>query len=275
MKRSIQPSKYIPFMIAHLGCLLVVFTGASWTAVTLAVVLYFVRMFAITGGLHRYFSHRTYKTSRGFQTVLAFVATSAGQMGPLWWAAHHRDHHRYSDTEDDIHSPQRHGFFWAHMGWVLDPQNDTTKVQLVKDWAKYPELVWLNKHFRVPPIALAIFCFSFGWFFGSYLGLLETTGLQCLGWGFFISTTALYHATFTINSISHVWGTRSFQTSDSSRNNFLLALITLGEGWHNNHHRFPNSEKHGLRWWQVDITHYIIRLFELSGLVWDVKVAKP
>lgn len=269
--KEIRPALSIPFFLVHLACLLVFWVGWSWPAVLLALGLYVLRMFAITGGLHRYFSHRTFKTHRWFQAVLGFLATTSAQLGPLWWAAHHRHHHKSSDQPDDIHSPRQHGFFMSHMGWILHPKYTETRWELVKDWTKYPELVWLDKNSKLPPLILAGFCLAFGGIFGNWLGWINITAAQSLVWGFFVSTTALYHATFTINSLAHVWGTRRFETSDDSRNNWFLALVTLGEGWHNNHHRFPNSERQGLRWWEVDITHYILRGLELLGIVWDIK----
>jgi stearoyl-CoA desaturase (delta-9 desaturase) len=261
----------VPFWGVHVACLLVLWVGWSWTAVGVCALTYFVRVFAITGVYHRYFSHRTYKTSRPVQFCLALLGTSAVQKGPLWWAAHHRDHHRYSDTENDIHSPVTASFWWSHVGWILSSKYVATKMEAIRDFARFPELRFLNRYHLLTPIALAIGLFLSGWLLGHYLPWLHTSGLQLLVWGFFISTTLLYHATFTINSLAHVFGSRRFKTSDQSRNNLLLALLTLGEGWHNNHHRYPGSERQGFYWWEVDVTHYVLTVMSWLGLVWDLR----
>jgi stearoyl-CoA desaturase (delta-9 desaturase) len=247
----------IPFILVHFLPLLAIFTGVTWRAVMLAVVLYVVRMLAITGGYHRYFAHRSYKLSRVPQFVLAFVGASAAQKGPLWWAAHHRAHHKYSDTERDIHSPKR-GFWWSHVGWILCDKYNKTDSDAIKDFTKYPELVWLDKHDWVAPWALGI---------ASYL----VAGWSGLVIGFFLSTVLLWHGTFTINSLSHVWGRRVYETTDTSRNNAVLAVITGGEGWHNNHHRYPWAARQGFRWWQVDMTYYVIRALSWLGIVRDIR----
>jgi stearoyl-CoA desaturase (delta-9 desaturase) len=217
-------------------------------------------MFAITAGYHRYFSHRSYKTSRAFQFVLAVAGTTSVQKGVLWWAANHRKHHKFADLEDDIHSPMQSGFWWSHVGWIIGPDYEATDLDRVPDLAKYPELRWLNEHFLVPPIALAVVLFLAG-------------GLQWLVWGFFISTTLLWHATFTINSLAHQYGTRRYDTPDTSRNNVWLALLTMGEGWHNNHHCFMNSARQGFFWWEIDLSYYALRILAAVGIVWDM--AKP
>ena len=247
----------IPFILLHFLPLLAFVTGVTWRAVVLCVALYVVRMIAITGGYHRYFSHRTYRLKRVPQFVLAFVGTSAAQKGPLWWAAHHRAHHKFSDTERDIHSPKR-GFWWSHVGWILCDKYNKTDSDAIKDFTKYPELVWLDKHDWVAPWALGFACF----FIAGWSGLII---------GFFLSTVLLWHGTFTINSIAHVWGRRVYETSDTSRNNALLAVITGGEGWHNNHHRYPWSARQGFRWWQVDVTYYVLRVFAWLGVVHDLR----
>jgi stearoyl-CoA desaturase (Delta-9 desaturase) len=247
----------IPFILLHFLPLLAFVTGVTWRAVTLAVLLYVVRMLAITAGYHRYFAHRSYKLSRVPQFVLAFVGTSAAQKGPLWWAAHHRAHHKYSDTERDIHSPKR-GFWWSHVGWILCDKYNKTDRDAIKDFTKYPELVWLDKHDWVAPWMLGFACY----FIAGWSGLLI---------GFFLSTVLLWHGTFTINSLAHVWGRRVYETTDTSRNNAVLAVLTGGEGWHNNHHRYPWSARQGFRWWQVDMTYYVLRVFGWLGIVHDIR----
>ena len=259
------------FLLMHVACLLVLWAGVSWIAIFTCLAFYLVRMVAITAGYHRYFSHRTYKTSRFFQFVLALVGTSAAQQGPLWWAAHHRNHHKYSDTEDDVHSPGMHGFWWSHMGWILAPQNKKTNFKLVPDLAKYPELRFLNRFYVLPPVALAVACWSLGTMLDDYFPELGTNGFQLLVWGFFVGTVLLYHGTFTVNSLAHIIGRRRFETRDNSRNSLFVALITLGEGWHNNHHYCPSSERQGFYWWEIDVSHYVLRLLSGMGIVWDLQ----
>ncbi|MFQ6674277.1 MAG: acyl-CoA desaturase, partial [Fidelibacterota bacterium] len=229
------------------------------------------RMFAITGGFHRYFSHRSYKTSRSFQFILAFVGVAATQKGPLWWAANHRQHHRYSDTNNDVHSPIVSGFWWSHVGWILSRKHVSTNMNAVRDLARYPELRFLNRHHWVPPTVLAVGLFGIGAWVAALFPELHTSGSQLLIWGFFISTVMLYHCTFSVNSLAHLVGSRRFATNDKSRNNLWIALITLGEGWHNNHHRYPGSERQGFYWWEIDITHGILKMLSWVGLVWDLR----
>ncbi|MGH7788849.1 MAG: acyl-CoA desaturase [Candidatus Binatia bacterium] len=247
----------VAFWLVHLACLLAFFTGVSLSAVVLCLALFWLRMFGVTAGYHRYFSHRSYKTSRAFQFLLALFGTLAVQKGVLWWAANHRTHHKYSDQEQDIHSPVQRGFWWSHVGWILAPDYEATDYDRIQDMAKYPELRWLNEHYLIPPVALAVLLFLTG-------------GLQWLVWGFFISTTLLWHATFTINSLSHVFGSRRYDTGDTSRNNVWLALLTMGEGWHNNHHHYMNSVRQGFFWWEVDASYYVLRALSWFGIVWDL-----
>ena len=261
----------IPFFLIHLACGLAFWTGFSWVAAVALALTYGVRMFAITAGYHRYFSHRTFKTSRWFQFALAFLGAAALQKGPLWWAAHHRHHHRYSDQEEDLHSPRQKGFWWAHVGWILCDKYKCAHLKLVKDLQKYPELRFLERWHMLPGIALAGALFATGILLNRYLPSLHTSGFQLLVWGFFISTTILYHATFTVNSLTHVFGRRRFATNDDSRNSFLISLFTLGEGWHNNHHRFPSSERQGFYWWELDLSHYMLRILSWMGVVWDLR----
>ncbi|HVZ80187.1 MAG TPA: acyl-CoA desaturase [bacterium] len=261
----------IPFFGVHVVGLLAWLTGISWAAVAMCFFMYYFRMFAITGIYHRYFSHRSYKTSRWFQFVMALWGTSCGQQGPLWWAAHHRHHHKYSDTPEDIHSPGLRGFWWSHWGWILCKRYAPTNEEAVKDLVKYPELKFINKHHGIAPFVLATLIFFFGAFLEHAAPGLHTNGMQMLAWGFFTSTTLLYHGTFTINSLSHVFGKKRFETGDDSKNNFWLSLITMGEGWHNNHHKFPYAESQGIYWWEIDMSHYILKMFSWVGLVWDIQ----
>jgi stearoyl-CoA desaturase (delta-9 desaturase) len=247
----------IPFIALHFLPLLAFVTGVTWKAVWLGVILYFVRMLGITAGYHRYFSHRSYRLGRVSQFVLAFVGLTAAQKGPMWWAAHHRAHHKNSDTEQDIHSPIR-GFWWSHVGWILCDKYNKTDSDAIKDFTRYPELVWLDKHDWVGPWSLGVACYLIaGW-----------SGLII---GFFASTIVLWHATFCVNSLAHVLGRRVYDTTDTSRNSTIVALITSGEGWHNNHHRYPWAARQGFRWWQIDVTYYVLRLFSFVGIVRDLR----
>ena len=246
------------FWFAHLACLAAFFTGVTWSAVAVCLALFWLRMFSVTAGYHRYFSHRSYKTSRTFQFILALAGTLAVQKGVLWWAANHRNHHKYSDQPEDLHSPRQRGFWWAHVGWILAPDYEGTDLTRIPDMAKYPELRWLNDNYLVPPVALAVLLYLVG-------------GATWLVWGFFISTTMLWHATFTINSLAHVWGSRRYETTDTSRNNPWLALLTMGEGWHNNHHRYMNSARQGFFWWEIDLSYYVLVALSWCGIVWDLQ----
>jgi len=249
--------KSIPFFVVHFIPLLAIFTGVRVFDVVLCFVLYAGRMFFISAGYHRYFSHRSYKLGRFMQFVMAFGGTTCAQKGPLWWAGHHRNHHLYSDTEKDIHSPKR-GFWWSHVGWILCNKFKPTPEDRIRDFTKYPELVWLDKHCLVPPTIL-----------GAAVFLLW--GPSALLIGFFLSTVLLYHATFCINSLAHVFGRRRYATTDTSRNSLILALMTMGEGWHNNHHHYRSSVNQGFYWWEIDFSYYVLRLFSLFGLVKDVR----
>lgn len=261
----------VPFLSLHVGCLGVFVTGWSWTAVALASLLYFVRMFGITGFYHRYFSHRTFQTSRFMQFWFAVLGGSAAQRGPLWWAYQHRHHHQHSDNKSDPHSPRQHGFWWAHVGWITSSQNFPTDYTRVKDLAKYPELVFLNRFDALVPFALALLLFVLGGILESTVPTLGVTGGQLLVWGFFISTTLLFHGTSSINSLAHLIGKKRFTTTDDSRNSLLLALITLGEGWHNNHHHYMHSTRQGFLWWEIDITYYLLKSLSWLGLIWELR----
>jgi stearoyl-CoA desaturase (delta-9 desaturase) len=252
----------IPFAAVHVACLAAFLVDFRWSYVILCLALYAVRMFFVTAGYHRYFSHRSFKTSRAFQFVLAFMAMSSAQKGVLWWAAHHRWHHRYSDTEEDLHSPMRFGFWWSHVGWILSDTYDKTELHLIRDFARYPELRWLDRNHWVPPVTLAVSLFLIG-------------GWGALVWGFFLSTVLLWHGSFTVNSLAHLFGRRRYPTTDTSRNNWWLAIITLGEGWHNNHHFYMASVRQGFFWWEVDVTYYVLKVLSWARIVWDLRVPPP
>lgn len=260
----------IPFLGMHVVCLAVIWVGWSPIAVGVAALLYFIRMFAITGFYHRYFSHRTFKTNRFWQFMFALLGNSAVQKGALWWAAHHRHHHRHSDTELDFHSPHEHGFYWSHMGWITSKESFPTDTREIPDLIKYPELRFLDRFNIVVPMLLAAGVFGLGAWLERAYPQLGTSGWQMLIWGFFISTVVLFHCTCFINSLAHLMGNRRYETEDESRNSFILSLICLGEGWHNNHHRFPGMVRQGLYWWEIDITFYLLKMLQAVGIIWDL-----
>jgi stearoyl-CoA desaturase (delta-9 desaturase) len=251
---------YLGYSAIHLGCLGVIWTGVSTRDLIVCAVSYFVRMFGVMVGFHRYFSHRSFKASRGMQFVLALLGTLGVQKGVLWWAAHHRFHHRYSDTEVDVHSPMHRNFLYSHCGWHLDVKNRGTDYTRVADLMKHREIVWLNDWDVIPQALYAVAIYLlFGW-----------SGLV---WGFFVSTILLWHAVHGIGSFGHRFGGyRRFITTDNSRNKWFLALVLLGEGWHNNHHFYPSSARQGFVWWEFDVGYYILKVLSWFGLVWDLRV---
>jgi stearoyl-CoA desaturase (delta-9 desaturase) len=257
--RSFTPSS-TAFWGIHVAAIVGAVAFFSWKGVLLAVASYFVRMVLVTAAYHRYFSHRAFKTSRAFQFVLALGAQSSAQKGVLWWAGHHRHHHKYSDMPQDIHSVRRSGLWYSHVGWILSPDWDDTNHAMIGDLTKFRELRFLNHRAvnLLPAVALAA---AFWW-----LG-----GVSAFVWGFLVSTVLLWHGSFSINSLSHLFGKRRYPTSDDSRNNWALALLTTGEGWHNNHHHYQSSANQGFRWWEIDVTFYVLRGLELVGLVWDLR----
>jgi stearoyl-CoA desaturase (Delta-9 desaturase) len=248
----------IPFWGIHVLAIVgLAMVGWSWHGAALCLALYVPRMFFVTGAYHRYFAHRSYKTSRWFQFVLAFGATMTAQKGPLWWAAHHRLHHKLSDAPGDLHSVKQSGFWWSHMGWILARDLETTDIARIRDFATYPELRWLDRYWMFPPLVAVTATFALGGFFA-------------LVWGFAVCQVLCWHGTFTINSLSHLWGGQRYATDDDSRNNVVLALITMGEGWHNNHHHYQVAARQGFRWWEIDVTYYVLRVLGAVGLVWDI-----
>jgi len=232
-----------------------------------------VRMFAITGFYHRYFSHKAFRTSRPVQFAFAVLGAASVQRGPLWWAAHHRHHHRHSDTPADPHSMKIYGFWYSHIGWIVGPDFKETDYKTIGDYAKYPELVWLNKHYLVPPTILALTVMALGGWVngGSVMAMFTTAGFSSLFIGFFLSTVILYHGTFSINSIMHKFGNQRYETGEESKNSVWLALLTLGEGWHNNHHYYETASRQGFFWWEIDITWYVLKMLSWVGLIWDLK----
>jgi stearoyl-CoA desaturase (delta-9 desaturase) len=268
---TIEWSRVLPFIAMHLACLGVIWVGVSWIAVIVALLAYVVRMFAITGLYHRYFSHRTFQTSRLGQFIFGVLGASAVQRGPIWWAAHHRHHHANSDQEGDLHSPRQVGFWRSHMGWFLSHKGFSPDLKYVKDLMRFRELRWLDRFDIVVPVLLGVGMFGLGKLLQNVAPQLQTSGWQMLVWGFFISTVLCYHGTYTINSLSHVFGRQRYRTGDTSRNNWLLAIVTMGEGWHNNHHFYPNSARQGFYWWEIDVSYYILKMLSWMGIIWDLK----
>jgi len=266
--------RIVPFIFVHLGCIGVTVVEISWTAVYACLAMYFTRMFAITAFYHRYFSHRSFTMRRGVQFMAALLGSTAAQRGPLWWAANHRHHHRHSDTPDDPHSPRQGGFWHSQLGWIVMKRNFRTRKDLVKDLMRYPELIFLDRFDWIVPLLTGGAVFGLGHWLAVSAPSLGTDGPQLLVWGFFVPTVALFHATSAVNSIAHTFGNRRYPNPDNSRNNWMLAVIALGEGWHNNHHRFPTCAKQGIAWWEIDVTYYLIRVMACSGLVSGVRV-KP
>ncbi len=258
MHNDIVYPQAIPFVLVHLAALGVFWSGVTTTAVILCVTLYLIRMWALTAGFHRYFSHRSYRTSRAFQFFLGLLAQTSAQRGVLWWSAVHRHHHLHSDTPDDVHSPKHAGFLFSHVGWIFSRQKSQADYSTVQDLAQYPEIRWLDRHPYLPATALGVACYLFAGWPGLFVG-------------FILSTVVLYHCVFSINSLAHVVGTQRYVTADESRNNWWLAIITLGEGWHNNHHHYQSATRQGFFWWEIDISYYVLRVLSWVGLVWDLR----
>ena len=248
------------FWIVQASAFLVFFVPFSWGFVALWAASHFLRAIGLTLAFHRYFAHRAFQMNRAVRFFWAFVGTAAMQKGPLWWAGHHVNHHRYADRDGDPHSPMVSGFYYAHVGWFLnDARHDRLGPTnpVIRDFSKAPEIVFLDRYFAVPPLVLALAMYAIG-------------GLPWLIWGFCLPTMTLAHATFAINTVNHMFGTRRFDTIDESRNNALTAFFAVGEGWHNNHHRYQRAARNGFYWWEFDLTWYVIRLMGVLGLAWDI-----
>jgi stearoyl-CoA desaturase (delta-9 desaturase) len=269
--RRIDWPRLLPFVALHLGCLGVIWVGVSVTAVLVAIALYALRMFAITGFYHRYFSHCAFRTTRVAQFIFALLGATGVQRGALWWASQHRHHHAHSDQPADAHSAHQHGFFWSHMGWFMARENFSTRRELVEPLYQYPELRFLDRYDALVPVVFGLALYGVGEALAAFAPALVTNGWQLVVWGFCLSTVVLYHATFTINSLAHRYGSRRYVTSDDSRNNAWLALLTFGEGWHNNHHHFPGAARQGFYWWEIDLTYYGLRVLAALGIIWDLR----
>lgn len=269
--RRVDPLRAAPFVAIHGACLLVVLVGASPTALWVCAALYLSRMLFITAFYHRYFAHRAFRASRAVTLAMAVLGCTAGQRGPLWWAAHHRIHHLTSDTPDDPHSPRYRGRWFSHALWFLTAESFAAPTDRIRDWTRFPEIRLLERIDWLPFIAVGAACAALGGWLESARPDLGTSAAQLFVWGFAVSTVLVYHATYTINSLAHGWGSRRYDTADDSRNNAMLAAITLGEGWHNNHHRYPAAARHGFRWWEIDVTWLFLRLLAAFGLIRDLK----
>lgn len=271
---AIMVRRYSPFASIHLAIISIFFVQFSWGLLWATAFTYAFLMVGMSGWMHRYFSHRTFRTSRAFQFIMAFWAGCAAQRGTLWWAAHHRRHHAFAETVDDPHSPIMLSFWRSHMAWIFEDAHQPSNYKWVRDLARYPELRFLDTWYWTPPIVFWS-CFAlFGAWWGGHNGMGAWSGaVAMMAWGPVLGTILAYHATFCINSVTHLWGTRRYDTGDDSRNVSWLSYINFGEGWHNNHHYYPHSANLGFHWWQFDPTYYLILLAEKVGLVWDVKKA--
>lgn len=261
----------VGFHIASLG---VIFTGVSVPALVVAGALYLFRGLGITAGYHRLLAHRSFQTSRFMQFMMALAGCLAIQGGPLWWVAHHRSHHRHTDDEDDVHSPVTKGFWQSHMGWMMSQAAFQEKGANSRDLHKYPELKWLQRYYVPLIVGQAVALYVLGAVLNAWFPHWGTSGAQMLVWGLFLSTVLTWHITFAVNSVCHTWGARPNDTGDASTNNPIIGLLAYGEGWHNNHHMYPFSARHGLEWWQVDITWWVLKTLEKLGLVSELKLPK-
>jgi stearoyl-CoA desaturase (delta-9 desaturase) len=261
----------LPLIFMHTACIGVLFVPGGWPAFTIFALMYVLHVFALTAGYHRYFSHKTFKTTRTFQFILAVLGTTAAQRDPLWWASHHRMHHMNSDTEEDVHSPRHYGFWRAHIGWVMKRELLGTDLKRVKDFSKYPELMWLNRHPYMPAVILAFLLLATGSALNYWFPGLGVSGWQFVFYGFFLSTVAVYHVTFCINSVAHMFGSKRFKVDDDSCNNWILGILAMGEGWHNNHHRYSVCTRQGFRWWELDLSYLVLRLLQFFHIVWDIR----
>lgn len=271
VRRDFDYFSFAQFVALHLSCALLFWTGTSPVAVGACLLFYGLRIFGLSAGYHRYFSHLSFKTGRARQFFLAFLGAMAYQKGPLWWVAHHRHHHLHADREDDVHSPLKRGFWWAHCGWIFSLKHRGTNERLVPDLRKYRELRLLDDFYMLPPLMLAVSTYLLGATLERLAPETHTSGLQMLTWGFFVSTVLVHHSTYSANSIGHLFGSRRFNTRDGSHNNFIVALLTFGDGWHNNHHHYPASARHGFYWWEIDITHCVLKCLSWFGVVWGLK----
>ena len=267
-------SVIIGMSVFHLACLAVFFTGVSPVALIVAFAMYVLRGMGVTAGYHRLLAHRSFKTNRVVQFILALFGSLAVQGGPLWWVAHHREHHAETDTQEDIHSPVTRGMWAAHMGWMMSDEAFNEKGTNSRDLHKFPEIKFLQRHYVWLIVGQIALLYALGAYLGATSPELGTSGAQMVVWGFFVSTVFTWHVTFCVNSVCHRWGQRPYDTGDASTNNPFIGILAFGEGWHNNHHFYANSARHGLRWWQFDVTWYLIKALSWVGLASDLKIPK-
>lgn len=265
----------VPFAALLTAIVLLWRTGVGPIDVALLVGMYVANIIGIGVGLHRHFSHRSFQTTTPIRVVLAILGSIAAQGPPLFWAAVHRRHHAYSDRDGDPHSPHLsgdgirnlvRGFWHAHVGWLFKPEVHDLSV-FVPDLVRDPLIFKVSRlYFVWVALGLIVPAAIGGVLTGTWTG--AATGLL---WGGLVRISLTHHTTWSVNSICHIYGRRPFRSRDYSANNLWLAIPSFGEAWHNNHHAFPSSAFHGLRWWQIDLSGYIIRLLELTGLAWNVK----
>lgn len=258
----------------HIGALAVVFTGVSTAALLVAGFLYVFRGLGVTAGYHRLLAHRSFRTGRFMQFMMALAGSLAMQGGPLWWVAHHRAHHRDTDTQADVHSPVTRGFWQSHMGWMMSAEAFQEKGANTRDLHRFAELKWLQRYYVPLVLAQGALLFALGAGLNALFPHWGTSGAQMVVWGLFITTVLTWHITFAVNSVCHTWGRRPHATGDASTNHPVIGVLAYGEGWHNNHHMYPFSARHGLEWWQLDITWLVLRVLEKLGLVSDLKLPR-
>jgi len=258
ISRSRTVAEILVALIPNLGLIAIPFVSPTAVSFALCAAVMLMCGFGVTVCHHRYFAHRSFKTSRWFQFVLGWWASATGQRGPLWWSAHHRRHHSHSDTEGDVHSPTAGGFLHAHLGWLFGKPAAAPDFRVMRDFAKFPELVWLDRLWAVPFLLVGFACYLIGGWAGVVYGF-------CLG------CAIVLQITFSINSFAHLFGKQPHPTGDSSRNNWLLGVIGFGEGWHNNHHHSPRTARLGVKWNQIDFGYWMILVLEKLGLIWCVR----
>lgn len=250
--------------VFHLGAIAALFM-INWGAIALAVLLLWVAgSLGVGMGYHRLLTHRGYKTPKWVEYFLTVCATLALEGGPFFWVAVHRLHHQNSDKAGDPHSP-RDGGFWAHMGWIMTGRvmhnGSAELLPYVPDLRKDRFHTWISKWHWVPITILGLLILALG-------------GWPYLMWGIFFRTVIGLHATWLVNSATHIWGSQRFPTGDTSTNSFWVAMLTFGEGWHNNHHAHPQSARHGLAWYEFDLNWYGISALRMLGLAWDIKLPR-
>ncbi len=260
-------------LLVHAGLLFAFKVGISWVAFATFMVTYYVKLFAVSGVFHRYYTHRSYEMGRGFCFLWSFIGCTAGQRGPLSWTTVHSKHHQHSDKKGDPHSPVQRGLFYAHLGWLLAKEPLPTSDALVRKYKDRPEILWLDRHYNVPFIALFALLYALGAWLESSFPALGTSPGQMMLWGGLASSILLLHSTCSLNSFAHVFGIRVRETPDNSRNLWWLYPFLVGENYHNNHHKFPRSANFGVDKRQYDLLFFVLLVFQKLGLVKNVRDA--